>query len=415
MSTATAAGERSTFFTDPGMKSMARAMLGRVHTGAADAGEALTTMDRITDGDYASWEREWEATADRIAAIGDDCLRRCHRVSGRNALLRAATYYTACVLVVDGCDEPETVLTRTFAAYRRCWEQYLGLLDNPPERLDIPYEGTTMPGWFFAADGDGPKPTLVMANGADGALSYLWPGYGSEAAARGYNVVLFDGPGQQRMLFERGVPFRPDWEHVITPVVDAALRRPDVDPRRLVLYAVSQGGYWGPRALAFEHRFAAAVIDGGVVDVSAAWRDLLGPDLMAILDAGERDRFDAAIDRATPNAKRVVAWRTKPYGCPSVFDTHREVLRYRITPEVAAQITTPVLIADPDGEKYFAGQPERLYDMLPGEKELVRFTEAEGAAGHCQPMARALAAQRFFDYLDDRVGLGSPGPERLGE
>jgi hypothetical protein len=171
MSTATATGKRSTFFTDPGMNSTARAMLGRMYTGAADAGEALTTIDRITDGDYVSWAREWEATADRIAAIGDDCLRRGRRVSGRNALLRAATYYTACVVVVDGLDEPETVLARTFAAYRRRWEQYLGLLDNPPERLDIPYEGTTMPGWFFAVGGDGPKPTLVVANGADGALS----------------------------------------------------------------------------------------------------------------------------------------------------------------------------------------------------------------------------------------------------
>jgi hypothetical protein len=93
------------------------------------------------------------------------------------------------------------------------------------------------------------------------------------------------------------------------------------------------------------------------------------------------------------------------HSCPSVFDTYLEVLRCRITPELAAQITTPVLVADPDDEKYFAGQPERLCDMLPGERELVRFTEAEGAAGHCQPMARALAAQRFSDFLDDHVGL----------
>lgn len=405
MSTATATGTRSTFFTDSGMNSMARAMLGRVYTGAADTGETLTTIDRIIDGDNASWAREWEATADRIAAIGDDSLRRGHRVSGRNALLRAATYYMACVVMADGCDEPETVLARTFAAYRRCWERYLGLLDNPPERLDIPYEGTTMPGWFFAAGGDGPKPTLVVANGADGALSFLWPGHGSEAAARGYNVVLFDGPSQQRMLFERGIPFRPDWEHVIGPVVDAALRRPDVDPRRLALYAVSQAGYWGPRALAFEHRFAAAVIDGGVVDVPAAWHAFLSPELKAMLDAGERDRFNAAMDLAPANAKRFITWRAKPYGRPSLFDTYLEVPRYRITPELAAQITTPMLVADPDGEQYFAGQPERLYDMLPGEKELVGFTEAEGAAGHCQPMARALAAQRFFDFLDEHVGL----------
>lgn len=209
------------------------------------------------------------------------------------------------------------------------------------------------------------------------------------------------------MLFERGIPFRPDWEHVITPVVDAVLRHPDVDPGRLALYAVSQGGYWAPRALAFEHRFAAAVIDGGVVDVSAAWHDLLSPELTAMLDGGERDRFNTATALAPPNVTRIITWRAKPYGCPSVFDTYREVERYRITPELATRITTPVLIADPDDERYFAGQPQRLYGMLPGEKELVRFTEAEGAAGHCQPMARALAAQRFFDFLDDHVGLSA--------
>jgi alpha-beta hydrolase superfamily lysophospholipase len=405
MTTATEPGTRSTFFTDARMNSMTRAMLGRVYTGAADTGEALTTIDRVTDGDYASWAREWEATAGRVEAIGDDCLRRGHRVSGRNALLRAATYYMACVVVADGCDDPETVIARTFAAYRRCWEQYLGLLDGPPERLDIPYEGTTMPGWFFPAGGEGPKPTLVMVNGADGALSYLWPGYGSEATVRGYNVVLFDGPGQQRMLFERGVPFRPDWENVVGPVVDTVLRRPDVDPRRLALYAVSQGGYWAPRALAFEHRFAAAVIDGGVVDVPATWNAALTPELKAMLDTGERDRFNAAVGGVPADAGRILAWRAKPYGRPSLFDTYLEVRNYRITPELAARITTPVLIADPDDERYFAGQPQRLYDMLAGKKELVRFTEAEGATGHCQPMARALAAQRFFDFLDDHVGV----------
>ncbi|AJE43606.1 alpha/beta hydrolase family protein [Streptomyces nodosus] len=118
-----------------------------------------------------------------------------------------------------------------------------------------------------------------MVNGADGAAGHLWPGYGYEASVRGYNVVVFDGSGQQRMLFEWGIPFRPDWEHVITPVVDATLRLPGVDPERLALFGVSQGGYWVPHALAFEHRFAAAVIDDGVVDVSEAWHAMLSPKL----------------------------------------------------------------------------------------------------------------------------------------
>ncbi len=147
------------------------------------------------------------------------------------------------------------------------------------------------------------------------------------------------------------------------------------------------------------------MIDGGVVDVPAAWNALLPPELEKMLDEGERERFNAAMDRAPAGTERILAWRAKPYGCPTLFDTYREVRRYRITPELAARITTPVLIADPDGEQYFAGQPGRLYDMLTCEKRLVRFTTAEGAAGHCQPMARALAAQRFFDFLDDHVGL----------
>lgn len=408
MGIATVAGGRSTFFTDPAMNSMTRAMLGRVYTGAADTGETLTTIDRITDGNLVSWAHEWESTADRVAAIGDDCVRKGHRISGRNALLRAATYYATCVVVADGCAEPDRVRARAFAAYRRCWEQYLGLLDNPPEPLEIPYADNTMPGWFFPAPGEGPKPTLVMVNGADGAGSYLWPGYGSEASARGYHVVVFDGPGQQRMLFERGVGFRPDFEHVLSPVVDATLRLPGVDPQRLALYAVSQGGYWAPRALAFEHRFAAAVIDDGVVNVSEAWHAMLSPELGELLARGERDAFDAAIEQLPANAKRAFTWRAKPYGCASFFDTFHEAARYQITPELAAHITTPVLIADPDEEGYFAGQPQRLYDMIPGEKTLVRFTAAEGAAGHCEPMARSLAAQRFFDYLDDHLGpIGS--------
>ena len=69
------------------------------------------------------------------------------------------------------------------------------------------------------------------------------------------------------MLFERAVPFRHDWEHVITPVVDFLVGRPDVDPQQIALYGISQAGYWVPRALAFEHRIAAAIADPGVYDV----------------------------------------------------------------------------------------------------------------------------------------------------
>jgi len=74
-----------------------------------------------------------------------------------------------------------------------------------------------------------------VGGGSDGPVTGLWPGLGAPALARGYNALVFDGPGQQSMLFERHVPFRPDWEHVITPVVDILEKRPEVDAGRVAL------------------------------------------------------------------------------------------------------------------------------------------------------------------------------------
>ena len=60
---------------------------------------------------------------------------------------------------------------------------------------------------------------------------------------RGYHCLSFNGPGQGDSLWVRKLYFRPDWEKVITPVVDYALRRREVDPMRIALIGVSQGGY----------------------------------------------------------------------------------------------------------------------------------------------------------------------------
>jgi hypothetical protein len=93
------------------------------------------------------------------------------------------------------------------------------------------------------------------------------------------------------MLSERNVPFRYDWEEVLTPVVDALLDRPDIDGGRLAAYEMSQAGYWLPRALAFEHRFIAAVADRGVVDVPSMRTEKLSKSIVTMLDEGDGDKF----------------------------------------------------------------------------------------------------------------------------
>jgi Prolyl oligopeptidase family len=132
--------------------------------------------------------------------------------------------------------------------------------------------------------------------------------------------VLFEGPGQQSMLFERDIPFRHDWEEVLTQVVDFVLARDDVDADRLCLYGVSQAGYWVPRALAFEHRFAAAIADGGVVDVLRSWLQNLPHPLRKAHEKGEKEKFDEemALGMRLPGRQHGLPSRSArgPTGCP---------------------------------------------------------------------------------------------------
>ena len=244
----------------------------------------------------------------------------------------------------------------------------------------------------------------MVNNGSDGALSGVWCECAQGGLERGYNVLLFDGPGQQSMLFERDIPFRPDWEKVLTPVVDFLLGRDDVDAEKLAVYGVSQAGYWVPRALAFEHRFAAAIVDGGAVDVGRTWFARVPPPLLALYEQGEKEKFDTEMAYGMQGAKTAQeTWefRARPYGVSGYSAVLDAVSHYTVH-DIAGQITTPLYVTDPDGEQFFPGQSAELAALAPGATP-ARFTQEEGASYHCQPMARELTEQRIFDWLDEQL------------
>jgi len=243
-----------------------------------------------------------------------------------------------------------------------------------------------------------------MTNGSDGSLTDLYGNSGTEALARGWNVFLYDGPGQQSVLFDRGVPFRYDWEAVLTPVIDALVGRSDVDATALTGYGISQAGYWLPRALAFEHRLVAAVADPGVVDVSTSWTSNLPAELLQVLHAGQKDVFNGIMTHVDddPAMARTMALRSRPYGITDPYEIFTEVGRYQLR-DVAGRIRTPLMITSPQDEQFWPGQSRQLYDLLTGAKELVEFTRDDGANFHCQPMGRQLTNQRMFDWLEDRL------------
>src|SRR6476659_8295499 len=207
------------------------------YTGA-DLGEVLATARQIADGDQASWHQAWKATAARVAELGERSLAAGHRVTARENLLRASNYCRNAAAF--GFDNPAALYAApidTFAAAS-------ALFDHPAGAVTIPYQDTTLPGYLFLVDNSGaPRPTLIYTSGYDSTSQECYFVLAVAAMRRGYNVLAFDGPGQGGALHLQKLVMRPDWEAVISPVVDYALTRTEIDPDRIAGFGYSLGGY----------------------------------------------------------------------------------------------------------------------------------------------------------------------------
>ncbi len=396
-----------TFSRDADVQFAVTGVLGSTFHRAADVGEVLSTVDRIRGGDPRSWVEEWTATADRLAGQARAAEAAGHGRSAAARWLRASSYYSEASDRAEATEDFATLWER----HRDAWDHFVDLTDATGdlavERLAIPYEDTTLPGYLFRpGPADAPRRTLVHTNGSDGSVVGAWTRGVADALARGWNAVTYDGPGQNAALVRQGLSFRPDWENVLTPVLDHLVARPDVDAARIAVVGVSQGGYWVPRALAHEHRVAAAVADPGVVDVSTTMLGQLPGFLVRLLDAGDRARFDRDTARAlrlSPATRRMLGRRMRPYGTESPFDFFTAARAYALGDDDLAAVTCPVLVTDPENEQFWPGQSARMAAALTCPVTLLPFTAAEGADSHCEPAALGLRGERVLDWLDEHV------------
>jgi hypothetical protein len=398
-----------TFFKDDDFEFMMLRALGATYHKGADIGECLSAAASINDGDYEGWYGAWLATADRVRGFAEHGVAKGHRASARDAFLRASTYYNTAAFFLDGTSDPSRLLP-TWKAHRECFDEAASRFDPPFEKVEIPYEDTTLPGYLFKVDDSGrSRPLLILNNGSDGPVTDMYLMGAAAALERGYNALTFDGPGQGAALFVQKLYFRPDWEKVVAPVVDFALKRPEVNPERIAIQGVSQAGYWVPRAVAFEHRIAAAIADPGVVDVSTSWSAHLPKDMQELLKRGQKQEFDGYLEegmQSSQSLRYTVRFRIRPYGTDSPYEAYKMVEQYTLE-GVADKIRCPVLVTDPENEQFWPGQSHQLYDALTCPKELVSFTAAEGADSHCEPKALGLRDQRIFDWLDETLEASS--------
>lgn len=402
-------------FEDPEFSFQLLRTMGESAYACADIGECLTTAYRIQEGDFESWYREWYATAERLEAVAEGCLAEGRRVSAREAYLRAMNYYRTAEFFLHGDTEDPRIL-ETWGRSRDCFVRAAALFSPEVESVEIPYEDTALPGYFYRVDESGvSRPLLIVHSGYDGTKEELFC-QAAAALQRGYNCLTFEGPGQGEVIREQGIPFRPDWEKVITPAVDYALTRGDVDPARIALMGISLGGYLAPRGASGENRLAALIANGGVyfplggLISNVSEEGGLPSDPAEFLEYVREypDDFDREMQEAAEGSP-TLRWFLD--NGMFVFDADSPsefVLLYsEMTMEGrAGSITCPTLVIDSEDDDSFPGQPEELYDSLSCTKDFMLFRAEEGAGEHCQMGAMFLSNQRIFDWLDQVLTPG---------
>ncbi len=243
--------------------------LGIAGTGGSEANECFLTLEKVKNNDEQSWVREWANLAKKMERLAEKALEDKQMVTARQAYLRASAYYQVAMFSLSPADQRLfEYLTRS----REIFHKAARLFSPAIEVLDIPFGDARLPAYFIS--GGRPKgPTLLVINGGDSTNEEMMHFIGFAAAKRGWNCLVFEGPGQWSALqLNPGLTLTVEYEKPVKAVIDDLLQREDVDPTRIALYGLSLSSLLGARAAAYEKRICACILNGGpVVDVNQAW------------------------------------------------------------------------------------------------------------------------------------------------
>ena len=277
-------------FQDPTFSLQLLRAIAETYNKGADIGECLSTAYRIREGDFESWYIEWLKTAKKVHKYADECLASGHDISAR-----ASNYYRVAEFLLIDPEDPR--IQTTWGMSKQCFAEVAKLFSPRFEPVQIPYEETSLPGYLYRVDEkkytNRSRPILIVHGGFDSTLEVS----AAPALERGYNCLTFEGPGQGGVIRKQKIPFRYDWEKVISPVVDYALTRLGdiIDPKRVALMGISMGGYLAARAAAFEHRLAACILYNGVYDGYDALASSLSKSLVSAVEDGNAEVVNTVI------------------------------------------------------------------------------------------------------------------------
>ena len=423
-------------FQDPTFSLQLLRVIGETYYKCADIGECLSTAYRIKEGDFESWHTEWLKTAKRIHGYADDCFSKGHLTSAKEAYLRASNYYRVSEFMLINPEDSR--IQTTWENSKECFAKAINLLPYDAEQIEIPYEKTTLPGHFYhykskeeemsnnknnndniekdnnssisklSSCNSSSYPTLIVHGGFDSTLEELYSSAAAPALDRGYNCLTFEGPGQGGVIRKQKIPFRYDWEKVVSPVIDYAIQKNDdfaIDTKRIALMGISMGGYLAARAAAFDNRISACIFYNGVYDGYDATASSFPKPLLTAIDKSDSEYVNITIKNlmeSDPNIRFNIKHGMWTTGTHSPYELIIGSKKYTIK-DTLSNIRCSTLVLEAEKDDSFPGQPKKVYDGLTSasSKTYILFTEEEGAEEHCQCGAPAISNQRIFDWLDE--------------
>jgi pimeloyl-ACP methyl ester carboxylesterase len=382
---------------------------GYANYGGADLGEVIAITSRIRPGNEDDWLQEWKTAADRAFTNAENSALVGNRMSAYEGYLRASNYYRTAEFFRRDDFANDKIAHAIYERSELAFARAMKLSAFEYQSISIPYENTTLPGYFVSPDATGtPRRTIIFNGGFDSTMSEGWFAIGAAALSRGYNFLAFDGPGQGAVIrsHDLGLVFRPDWEKVLTPVVDYTLTRKEVDTDAVAVFGWSMGGYLVARAATEEHRIKAIILDDGVYDFGSAFRVNQPWWLQKMVDL-KYDSVCNLIFRLAQSLSTGIRWGSRngkwTFGMASEAEMARTVKGYTLE-GICRKITTPCLILDAENDHFLKGQPDLLRRNLSCEHEFISLRQDEGADTHCHQGSFFRVHQVVFDFLEKRLG-----------
>lgn len=349
--------------------------------GAMNGGGIISEIDdavrhlipKAKDGVAAAkeWGEAWANLAAKVAKQADADAAKGHRRSASRKYKRAAAYYFVADRNMNSHDpKRDGVYKSGMAVFRK----HVECAGDAVEFVEVPYKGTSLPALFSPARAPGgakggKAPCMIHFDGFDVNKEVIYlRGIVQELNLRGISVLVVDHPGVGEALRLRNMPLFPEVEVPAGAAVDWLEKRPEVDPKRIGIIALSLGGYYAPRAAAFEKRLACCV----------AWG--------AIWDYGQISQARAKKIKATELS--VSDWADHAM---TVFGvkTVDEVLAITAKMTLATcidKVTCPILVAHGEHDRQIPlADAQRTYDGAVNSKrrELKVFAREEGGYEHC--------------------------------